>query len=135
VLVIDASVALSWCFEDEATAATDALVLRVRGEGAIVPSHWALEVLNALGVAERRGRIGRAEATAHVRTIEDLGVDVDEETPRRALRDTLALARAEKLSLYDAAYLELAFRRGLTLATLDRTLAKAATRSGVAVVP
>jgi predicted nucleic acid-binding protein len=135
VIVIDASIALSWCFEDEATASTDALVLRVRGEGAVVPTHWQLEVLNALLVAERRGRIGRSEATAHVRTIEDLGVDVDEETVRRASHDTLALARAERLSLYDAAYLELALRRGLPLATLDKALARAAKRSGVAVVP
>jgi predicted nucleic acid-binding protein len=135
MLVIDASVALSWCFQDEATAATDALVLRVRRQGAVVPAHWPLEVLNALLVAERRGRIGRSETTAHVRTIEDLGIDVDEETVRRAAHETLALARAEQLSLYDAAYLELALRRGLSLATLDKDLAKAAKRSGVSVVP
>jgi len=135
MLVIDASVVLSWCFQDEATAATDALVLRVRGEGAIVPAHWSLEVLNALLIAERRGRIARSEATAHVRTIGDLGVEIDEETVRRWSRDTLALARAERLSVYDAAYLELALRRGLSLATLDKALAKAARRSGVGVVP
>ena len=135
MLVIDASIALAWCFEDEATAATDALVLRVRGEGAVVPAHWPLEVLNALLAAERRGRIKRAEASAHVRTIEDLGVDVDEETVRRASHATLALARAERLSLYDAAYLELALRRGFPLATLDKALAKAARRSGVDVMP
>ena len=134
MLVIDASIALSWCFQDEATAATDALVLRVRRQGAVVPAHWLLEVLNALLAAERRGRIGRADATAHARTIDELGVDVDEETAHRASRDTLALARAERLTLYDAAYLELALRRGLALATLDKDLSRAAKRSGVAVV-
>src|SRR5258708_37992889 len=135
MLVVDASIALSWCFKDEATAATDKLVLRVRRQGAVVPAHWRLEVLNGLLVAERRSGIGRSEATAHVRTIDDLGLEVDDETNGRAAHETLALARAEQLSIYDAAYLELALRRGNALATLDRDLAKAAKRSGVAVVP
>lgn len=135
MLVIDASVALAWCFKDEATAATDGLVLRAHREGAIVPAHWLLEVLNALLVAERRGRIRRDDVAAHVETIVDLGVDVDIETDRRAVAETLVLARTEKLSVYDAAYLELALRRGLPLATLDRDLAKAARKAGVRVEP
>lgn len=135
MFVVDASVALSWCFKDEATAATDKLVLNVRREGAIVPSHWLLEVLNALLVAERRGRIGRSDAAAHIRTIEELGVGVDDETGVRATRETLALARTEQLSVYDAAYLELALRRGIPLATIDRELAKAAKRASVTVLP
>jgi predicted nucleic acid-binding protein len=131
MLVLDASIALSWCFKDEAAPATDALVVRARRDGAAVPSHWTLEVMNALLVAERRGRIAAREASAHVRTLEDLGVEVDAETDRRAGREIFALARAERLTIYDAAYLELAMRRGAVIATLDVDLAKAAKRVGV----
>jgi len=131
MLVVDASVALAWCFRDEATEATDDIVVRVRGEGGIVPSHWMLEVVNALLVAERRGRIAASGISSHIGTIEALAVDVDLETDRRAGHESLALARAERLTLYDAAYLELAMRRGAILATLDVDLAAAARRVGV----
>jgi predicted nucleic acid-binding protein len=135
VLVIDASVALAWCFKDEATPATDALVPMVRRDGATVPVHWLLEVTNALLVAERRGRIMRNDVATHLRTIAALGVQVDLETDRHVGHDILALARADGLSIYDAAYLELAQRMAVPLATLDKDLAKAARKSGVTVRP
>jgi len=135
VLVIDASVALAWCFADEATPATDALVPLVRREGATVPAHWGLEVTNALLVAERRSRITSDEVAAHLRTIAALGIQVDPETDRRVGRDILKVARAGGLSIYDAAYLELAQRLVVPLATLDKELAKAASKSGVKVRP
>ncbi len=135
MLVVDASVALAWCFADEATTATDALAVRARREGAVVPAHWLLETLNALLVAERRGRIGRGDVAAHAETLEYLDAEVDGETGHRAARATLALARDGKFSVYDAAYLELALRRGLPLATLDGDLAKAARKAGVPVLP
>lgn len=133
--VINSSVALTWCFDDEATPETDALFERVRDEGAVVPGLWRLEVGNVLLQAERRGRIDGGDVKARLDLIGDLPISVDEETGLRAWREILVLARGERLTVYDAAYLELAVRRRLPLFTLDRELAAAALRCGVTVHP
>ncbi len=133
--VIDASVALAWCFDDEATAATRALLDRFEGEHAEVPSLWHLELANALASSERKRRITPARASEFIALIGGLPIEVDEETPRRALSAVLDLARSEGLSAYDASYLELAMRRGVPLATKDDDLARAARRVGVALLP
>jgi predicted nucleic acid-binding protein len=133
--VIDSSIALTWCFEDEATPETDALFERVRDGGAIVPGLWHLELGNVLLQAERRGRIGGPDVAARLDLIAELPISVDQETTIRAWRETLALARSERLTVYDATYLELARRRHLPLWTLDGELALAAVRRGVAVLP
>ena len=132
-LVIDSSAALSWCFEDEASPASDALFERVRDRGAVVPGLWHLEVANVLLQAERRGRIATGDVATRLELIAELPITTDDETTPRAWREILALARAEGLTTYDAAYLELAIRRGLPLQTRDRALATAAGRCGVAV--
>ena len=132
-LVIDSSAALSWCFEDEASPASDALFERVRDRGAVVPGLWHLEVANVLLQAERRGRIATGDVATRLELIAELPITTDDETTARAWREILALARAEGLTTYDAAYLELAIRRGLPLQTRDRALATAAGRCGVAV--
>jgi predicted nucleic acid-binding protein len=134
-LVIDASVALSWCFEDEASAETDQLFERVRNDGALVPPLWHLELGSVLLQAERRGRIARGDVTTRLELIADLPITADPETTNRAWREILALARAEQLTTYDATYLELAVRRGLPLATRDRDLAEAGRRLGLEVLP
>ena len=127
--VVDASLALAWCFDDEATAATDALLVRAAAEGMVVPPLWFLEVANALLTAERRGRL-TPEQTLEVLTrlaalpAERDGADVSPTA-------VLALARAQRLTAYDAAYLELAIRRGLPLATLDGELRRAGGAVGV----
>ena len=110
--VIDSSIALTWCFEDEASAETDALFERVRDEGAVVPGLWRLELGNVLLQAERRGRISAGDVASRLDLIAELPISVDPETADRAWRDILTLARAERLTVYDAAYLELAARRG-----------------------
>lgn len=133
--VVDSSIALTWCFEDEASAETDRLFDRVRDDGAVVPALWHLEVANVLLQAEKRGRISGAEIVKRLALIAHLPIQVDPETSGRAWRDTLALARAERLTSYDAAYLELALRRGLDLLTRDRELAEAAMRQGVTIAP
>lgn len=133
-LVLDASVALSWCFEDEASPAADAVLRGFSHGSAVVPGLFALEVTNVLLGAERRGRITPAESARFLRLLEALPIEVDAETPARATRDVLVLARAEGLSSYDAAYLELAVRHGVPLATRDAALAEAARRVGVDVV-
>jgi len=133
--VIDANVALAWCFDDEATAATRGLLDRFADESAEVPSLWHLEVANALAVGERNGRITPARTREFIALIGVLPIAVDEQTPLLALTTVLDLARSERLSAYDATYLELAMRRGLPLATKDNALAKAAGRVGVTLLP
>ena len=135
MLVVDASIALTWCFEDEVTAATEAIEVRVEEEGAIVPGLWRLEIANALLIAERRGRIARAGIEQRLELLAALPIDTDAKTDGRTWNDTLLLARAERLTLYDASYLELAIRVDAPLVTLDRELARAARGMGVPVAP
>ena len=132
--VLDASVALAWCFADEATPATDVLLDRLADEDAVAPALWGLEVANALTMAERRGRLSVAGLTRSVSVLQRLAVAIDPEGSDRAFREVLDLARSERLTVYDAAYLELALRLGLPLASKDAKLRKAATGLGVALL-
>ena len=125
-LVLDASVALAWYFQDEATSATDAVLDRVVEAGAVVPGLWRLEFANALQVAVRRNRISATYRDAALADLMQLQIETDSETDLHAWSATLRLAVRHELTLYDAAYLELAERRRLPLATLDRVLRRAA---------
>ncbi|HWH82324.1 MAG TPA: type II toxin-antitoxin system VapC family toxin [Burkholderiaceae bacterium] len=125
--VLDASVALAWCFDDESTPAAWTLLDRLRDAPAHVPALWALEVGNILLGAERRRRITQARATEFLGILGDLDIRTDPELPGRAFRDVLPLARAHRLTAYDATYLELAMRLGLPLASKDAALRRAAT--------
>lgn len=132
--VLDASVALAWCFADQASPGSDALLERLgRGEVAEVPAIWPLELANVLAAAERRRRLSAADIAEAVALFAALDIRIEEDTSRRALNEILGLARREKLSSYDAAYLDLAMRLGLPLATRDAELAAASRRAGVAV--
>jgi len=131
--VIDASSVLTWCFEDEGGPEADALIERVAADGAAAPGSWSLEVANGLVMGERRGRIKPAESAAFIAMIEELPIVADRATGARALHETMSLAREHGLTAYDAAYLELAMRMGLPLATGDRRLGAAAQRAGVAL--
>lgn len=130
-VVLDASVALSWCFADEASPAGDALLRRVASDGALVPALFPLEVGNVLLGAERRGRITPAGSARFLSLLEALPIEVDAHTAARATREVLLLARAHGLSSHDAAYLELAARTGAPLATRDRALTAAAAALGL----
>jgi predicted nucleic acid-binding protein len=130
--VLDGSVALAWCFPDEKAAYPEAVLDSLAGERVIVPSLWHLEVGNSLLVAERRKRCTQADVTNWVLFLNALPITVDEETATHAWSDVLSVARAQNLSAYDAAYLELALRRGVALATLDDKLKAAAAAVGVA---
>jgi len=134
-VVIDSSIALSWCFEDEASPETDRLFERVRDDGAIVPGLWHLELGNVLLQAEKRGRISAADVAMRLDLIAELPISTDPETTVRAWREILTVARAERLTTYDATYLELAMRRGLPLLTKDGELLSAAKRLGVDASP
>jgi len=134
-LVIDASVALTWCFDDESAMVTEAIGRRVALETAVVPGIFHLELANVLLVGERRKRVTAAEVSGSLERINRMGIEVDEDTAANAWTATLDLARAERLTSYDASYLELALRLGADLATLDVDLADAARRRGVTVLP
>lgn len=133
-LVLDASVALAWCFKNEATEAADRVLERLAAEEAYVPAIWHLEIANVLALSERRRRITPAGSTEFIALLETLIIVVDEETPARALSRVLDLAREQRLTAYDAAYLELAMRLGLPLASKDGDLCDAAERLGVSVL-
>ena len=133
-LVLDASVALAWCFKNEATAAADTVLERLATETASVPAIWHLEIANVLVMSERRRRITPANSTEFIALLETLVIVVDEDTPSRAFGRVLDLAREERLTAYDAAYLELAMRLGLPLASKDADLCDAAERLGVSVL-
>ena len=133
--VIDASVALAWCFDDEATEATRTLLDRFEDERAEVPSLWHLELANALAMSERKGRITPARASEFIALTDGLPIVIDERTPNFALSSVLELSRRQQLSAYDASYLELAMRRGVPLATKDDDLARAANHMGVTLLP
>lgn len=132
--VVDASVTMSWCFEDEATSYTESVLEQLRVTSAAVPEIWPLEVANILLLGERRGRIPRPKTESFVRVLQELQVSVEDGAPATMLGPVLQIGREYGLTSYDAAYLELAMRRGLPLATLDRRLADAAGRAGVELV-
>jgi predicted nucleic acid-binding protein len=131
--VLDASAALPWLFEDEATPETEVLLDVVTVQGAVVPALWFLECANALATAERRGRVDPSRMAQNVDLLRRLPLQVDDTVPVRALDAALELARQHRLSAYDASYLDLALRRRLPLATGDARLRAAARAAGVAL--
>jgi predicted nucleic acid-binding protein len=130
-LVIDSSVAIAWCFPDEQDDYSQSVLDALSSERAIVPDLWHLEVANTLVVGERRKRSTQADTVTWLGFLALLPITVDDETKIHAFRETLSLAREHSLSAYDAAYLELAMRRALPLATLDEKLKTAARTVGV----
>ena len=124
-IVLDSSVTVAWYFADERTAAIDAVLSQVTESGAIVPSLWRLEVANALHMAVKRKRIEAAYRDVSLDALRSLAIDIDSETDTHAWSSTLRLAERFQLTLYDAAYLELAQRRGVPLASLDQDLREA----------
>ena len=129
--VLDCSIAVTWCFDDEASDEADALLDRLQEQGAAVPSLFPLELGNILALAERRGRIPASGLLPRLELIASLPIEVDPNTAAMALRETLTLARRHALTTYDASYLELALRKGAALATRDKALVLAAQRTGV----
>jgi len=131
LFVVDASVSLAWGLEDESNEYTDAVLDALENGKALVPCVWLLEVSNALLVAERRGRVTQAMVAGFLEYLRSLPIVVEQAEPDRIFGEVLLLAREQGLSVYDAAYLDLALRRGLPLATQDQVLREAARRMGV----
>ena len=130
--VLDCSITMAWCFDDEATPYTNAVRDQLANLRAVVPSLWPLEVANVLLIGERRKRLDQARSLRFVSLINALPILIDDETNNRAFAEITHLARGYQLSAYDATYLELAIRRGLPLASLDAKLRAAAQAGGVA---
>jgi predicted nucleic acid-binding protein len=132
--VVDNSVALAWCFEDEHTQPILDLLDRVAETGAVAPSLWPLEALNGLLMAERRRRLDTKRRQRLADFLRDLPVTLDAETADQAWTATARLAERYRLTMYDAAYLELAQRRRLPLATLDQDLIRAGKALGMTLL-
>jgi predicted nucleic acid-binding protein len=125
---------MAWCFADEATLETARVQDRLIAEAAVVPAHWFLEVVNVLAMAERRRRITAADAGNFLRLLSVLEIQTDHETSARAFDHLPPLCRSHGLTSYDAAYLDLALRRRLPLASLDDDLREAAMHLGIQVL-
>ncbi len=133
-LVLDPSLALSWYFEDERTVEADALLDQVVDRGAVVPTLWRLEVANGFQTAIRRKRIDAAFRDIALAELATMEITVDPDTDANAWTTTVRLSDRFELTAYDAAYLELAQRRRLPLATLDQRLCRAAVSLGLTVL-
>ena len=124
--VVDTSIVMSWCFKDQANSFADTILEQLQEATAFVPSVWPLEVTNVLLAAERRKLIGKADSIHFLNLLAQLPIFVQHESPERIMNDILSHARDHNLSSYDASYLDLAIKKGLPLATLDKKLQKAA---------
>lgn len=125
-LVLDSSVTAAWIYSDETTTAVRQVLTEIITSGAWVPAHWKLEIANILEMGIRRRRTNAAFRDDTLQDLALLPVQLDTETDKHAWGATLRLAVQHGLTLYDAAYLELAKRRGLPLATLNTELRSAA---------
>ena len=132
-VVVDASIALAWCFPDETSDYADAVLVSLERKTILVPAIWGLEIANAVLVGERRKRLNQPEITQFTALLESLSFLQDVRPVANHVSDVLPLARKHGLSAYDAAYLELSLRRGAPLATLDEKLRKAAKLTGIKI--
>ncbi len=133
--ILDASVTLPWRFEDEATSWTESLLDRIKqGEYVAVPAHWPLEISIALLIAQRRARVTAEQIYEFVLDLVRLPVRIEPALSPAACLSLIKLAQQYHLTIYDAAYLELAQRSGLPLATLDQGLQKAARLANISLL-
>jgi predicted nucleic acid-binding protein len=132
-VVVDASIALAWCFPDETSDYADAVLVALEGQTMLVPAVWSLEIANAVLVGERRKRLNQPEIKQFTTLLESLSLVQDTRPVAKHVSDVLPVARTHGLSAYDAAYLELSIRHSAPLATLDDRLQKAAQGAGVVI--
>jgi len=130
-VIVDASVALAWCFPDEANDYADRVLVALEGHAILVPAVWGLEIANAVLSGERSKRLRQPEIRRFTTLLDSLSLVQDVQSVGEHVGNVLPLAREYNLSAYDAAYLELSIRHGMPLATLDGKLQKAAQRAGI----
>ena len=133
-IALDTSATIAWVYEGETSRPVRAVFDQVMESGAWVPGLWRLEIANVLEMGVRRGRHDAAFREVTLADLALLSIQVDPHTNDRAWGATIRLAERHRLTVYDAAYLELALGRGLPLATLDRELRVAATAENVALL-
>jgi predicted nucleic acid-binding protein len=134
-IILDASITMAWCFDNEATPYTEELLnWCATGTTVYVSSVWPLEVTNVLLNAQKRGRVTESRVQQFLDVLSQLPIHVDSVSMKRAVYDIRKLAQAYRLTSYDASYLELALRQGLPLASLDGDLTTAALASGVRLI-
>lgn len=135
IFVLDNSVAMRWCFEPGTHRYAEFILEKLEaGDTAVVPVMWLYEVSAVLAREQNRGRLSEPDAQGFLADLQSLNITIDQESAGRILTDVHQLALAHRLTSYDAAYLELAMRRGLPIATLDDDLAKASRAAGVSVI-
>ncbi len=132
-IVIDASVALAWCFPDEDSDYADRVLVALEGHAVLVPALWSIEITNALLVAEKRKRVKQVETRRFIDLLSELTVVMDARPVADAVSNILPLGREYAISAYDAAYLDVAIRHAAPLATLDSNLRKAGISAGIEI--
>jgi predicted nucleic acid-binding protein len=133
--VLDNSVAMRWCFEETAHPYAESILERLEtGEDAVVPAMWLYEVSAVLARAQNRGTLAAPKAAEFISELQSLNISADPESMARVFPDVHSIALTYRLTSYDAAYLELALRRDLPLATLDDDLIRASRAAGVSVI-
>ena len=134
--IIDASITLSWCFEDERTPETDALFVQLaNGATAVVPNIWPFEVTNVMTLALKKGRINQSTSDEFLKFLKNANITIEKFNMDSVFGAILSTALKFGLTSYDAAYIELASRLNLPLATLDKPMRKAALAAGVTLLP
>ena len=131
MFVLDCSVTMAWCFEEESADASKQVLYLLKNMKAIVPAVWSLEVSNVLRVAERKSRINLADSDSFINMLNKLPIEVDIGLSSMFNKQLIAITRKHHLSSYDAAYLELALRYNVPLATFDSALRQAAQSEGL----
>ena len=133
--VLDCSITMAWCFEDESNDYTDAILENFKNTNAIVPTIWPLEVANVLLLSKKNKRITEVQSASFMDALSALPIVVDQSTTSRAMHSIFILAGQSDLTIYDAAYLELALREKIPLLTLDKGLMKAAKKLHIPLKP
>ncbi|OGT41140.1 MAG: hypothetical protein A3F13_07925 [Gammaproteobacteria bacterium RIFCSPHIGHO2_12_FULL_40_19] len=134
-IVLDCSVTMAWILRDELMSEkADAILCLFEKKQAKVPTIWSLEVANVLCLAERQKKITAFDAAEFKEFLSELPIQIDHDTSSRAMGSVYMLAKTEQLSVYDAAYLEMAIRENSPLATFDKALKSAAKRNGVVIL-
>jgi len=132
--VLDYSITMAWCFEDEISKFSDHVLDQLERSTAIVPTIWPLEVANVLLIAERNKRITPIQSSSFVDALSTLPITIDPSTTTRAMHSIYVLAGKTKLTIYDAAYLELAIREKIPLASNDKDLLRAAKKLKIIIL-
>ncbi len=133
-VVVDASVTISWCIADEATEISDRMLVTASRRGMVVPVIWWLEVTNIMVLGRRRNRVTEADWDDLESTMAKFDVETDQFDSSRIVNAAARMSSEFRLSVYDACYLELAFRRKLPLMTMDKMLISASLASGVSIL-